>query len=145
MPDLDSALGSFFHRARQYKSSGREGYYLLLDDDEDALLVVTAILEDRGVTDVLTAMSVDEAKAQVERVGRANIACAVVDYYLNGETGMDFVEWMLEGGREVPMFLYTASDEAAEEVFAKYPSLTPVRKGSVRALVEALFGPESES
>ena len=145
MADLDNALGSFFNHARQYKRSGREGYYLLLDDDEDALTVLTMVLADHGVTDVLTAMSVEEAKERVGDVGRDCIACAVVDYYLPDGIGMDFVEWMLEGGREVPMFLYTASDEAVEEVFAKFPSLTPVLKGSVKALVEALFGPEPES
>jgi two-component system OmpR family response regulator len=79
---------------------------LLLDDLEENLLLRSTILRQKGY-EVVTAASVDEAKAKID-----DIDIAVLDYHLGaGKFGTDVADTLREKRPEVPIIILSATLE----------------------------------
>lgn len=84
---------------------------LCVDDDAMTLRIVEKIVCREGYR-VVTARSVEDAKACLQKEGKGSVDAIVSDYSMPGETGLDLVRWIRDEEPALAVILVTAAGDA---------------------------------
>lgn len=85
---------------------------LVVDDDRSTLLLLDALLKDKGVQPVL-AQSPAKAQEILKKETGGAFNCALVDYRMPGMNGLELLEWILAQDNTLATILMTAEGDVA--------------------------------
>jgi DNA-binding NtrC family response regulator len=89
---------------------------LLVIDDQVQVAQIVARLASQGGW---TAFSLSSADGLKEIIDREKVDVLMIDYYLDGLTGLEIVEDLRKGGYKLPVILFTGLADAVDPLKAK--------------------------